>query len=133
MSLLQETAAALGPVRQAALRLARLLVEGLRLRARLAQMEALELALFWAAVAALGVLAAGLVSVAWLFANLWLVLYWWDTHRLWACGGVVLGNLALAAAVGAWLWWKVKHAPAPFGATLAELRQDLQAVAGHHE
>lgn len=133
MSLLHDTAAALGPVRQVLVRLARLLAEGLRLRLRLAQIEAVELAVFWAMVIALGLLAGGLAATAWLFANLWVVLFWWESHRLWACAGVVLGNLALAAALLGWAWWKVKHAPVPFDGTLAELRQDLQAMAGHHD
>ena len=128
-----EAPALLDLLRQAALKLARLLAEGLGLRARLAQLEATELVVFWACVAALAAAATGLVATAWLFANLGVILYWWETHRVRACGGVVLGNIALAAAALGYASRRVRRAPEPFQATLAELRRDVQTLVAPHD
>jgi uncharacterized membrane protein YqjE len=59
----------------------------------------------------------------------WIVVYYWDTHRLEAIAAVTLGF----AAIGAGLLWGniVRHreAPAPFSATLAEFEKDREWLA----
>ncbi len=59
-------------------------------------------------------------------AALWIVIYFWDTHRLLATGLVAFAFLALAGAA-AWrlaqLW---RTRPQPFAGTLAELARDSE-------
>ena len=75
-------------------------------------------------------LLAGVVSVlfAVLFAAAGVVAYFWDTHRLWAIGGVVV----VFAIAGALLLWRraeiANTPPTPFAASLAELEKDRAAL-----
>jgi uncharacterized membrane protein YqjE len=76
-----------------------------------------------------------LVAFAALFAGLFAIALFWDTHRLVAIALVAAAHLA----VGAFLLWKAKtlgrNAPGPFSASLEELRRDRavleRALADH--
>jgi uncharacterized membrane protein YqjE len=63
----------------------------------------------------------------------WVVVYFWDTHRLEAIGGVTL-VFALAGVL--LLWRNVVHereSPKPFSATLAELDKDRSWIMDRDE
>jgi uncharacterized membrane protein YqjE len=76
-----------------------------------------------------------LVAVAGLFLALgllllafFIVLLFWDTHRLAAAGAVTLVYLATAAFALVRLKQKTRSSPPPFEATLAELAKDAEAL-----
>jgi uncharacterized membrane protein YqjE len=78
--------------------------------------------------------AAFMLSFALLGVAAWIVVYFWDTHRLEAIAAVTI----VFAAIGAGLLWRNavqgRDAPAPFSATLAELEKDrvwLSKRTGH--
>ena len=85
------------------------------------------------------------VAVAWLaaagfclalgvlFASLFVVACFWDTHRLAAIGGVSAFYFIAAAAAYAHVSSRLRAAPAPFEATLRELAADREALRGSHE
>ncbi|HEY2818070.1 MAG TPA: phage holin family protein [Casimicrobiaceae bacterium] len=60
----------------------------------------------------------------------WIVVYFWDTHRLEAIAAVTL----VFALVGGFLLWRNaalgRESPTPFSATLAELAKDRTWLAG---
>ena len=125
-----------GGLRQVLARLGESVVGALRTRAELASVElvaererlVLRVALF----------AGGAVVLAFaaLFAGAFVIVLFWDTHRLPAIAGVAIAHAALggilvskARAIG-------RDAPSPFAATLAELEKDgarLGALAGDRE
>jgi uncharacterized membrane protein YqjE len=78
----------------------------------------------------LGLAAAGalLLAFAALFAGAFVVVLFWDTHRLWAIAVVALAHLA----GGALLLSRVKaigrESPSPFAATIDELRKDKEML-----
>ena len=60
----------------------------------------------------------------------WIVVYFWDTHRLEAIAGV---TLVFALAGGLLLWRNAalaRESPTPFSATLAELAKDRTWLTG---
>ena len=65
-----------------------------------------------------------MLSFAVLGVAAWIVVYFWDTHRLEAIAAVTL----VFALAGGWLLWRNaadhRAAPKPFSATLAELEKD---------
>jgi uncharacterized membrane protein YqjE len=65
-----------------------------------------------------------MLSFAVLGVATWVVVYFWDTHRLEAIAGVTL----IFALAGALLLWRNvaldRQSPKPFSATLAELTKD---------
>jgi uncharacterized membrane protein YqjE len=73
-------------------------------------------------------LASGLVLLA-----LFVVVLFWDTHRVAAMGGVTLAYLG----IGAWAFLRfqdrVSKSPPPFSASLAEFKRDLEQLRGHDE
>jgi len=81
-------------------------------------------------VLALLVVAALCAAFALLGATLFVVAYYWDTHRFRAIAGVTIFYAAVAAAA----WWRAaalrRAAPAPFAATLAELDKDRRSIIG---
>jgi len=113
-----------GGLRDALGRLAEGALGALRTRAELAGVElvAERERLFLR----LALIAGGVVALAFalLFAGAFVVVLFWDTHRLQAIAGVALAH----AIVGAWLVNRARAigraAPAPFAQTLAELDKD---------
>jgi uncharacterized membrane protein YqjE len=76
-------------------------------------------------------LVAGLLSlgVGILAATAFVVVYFWDTHRLTAFGIITIGYLLVGVLA---LWrFNVRQStdPPPFAATLAELERDVQWIA----
>ena len=80
-----------------------------------------------AAVSAL-FLALGLLLVA-----MFIVVLFWDSHRVLAAGGVTVLYLALGAIALRRLRAMARASPPLFAATLAEFEKDLQLVRGHDE
>jgi uncharacterized membrane protein YqjE len=78
--------------------------------------------LLLAAVAGL-FFALGLLLVA-----LFIVVLFWDTHRLGALGGVTLVYLGIGGLALVRLKEKMRDSPPPFEATLAELAKDAEAL-----
>jgi uncharacterized membrane protein YqjE len=71
-------------------------------------------------------LAAGLLA-------LFVVVLFWDTHRLAAAGGVTLAYVAIGVFALLRLKEQARNSPPPFEATLAELARDVETLRGHHE
>ena len=74
-----------------------------------------------------------MLSFAVLGVAAWIVVFFWDTHRLEAVAGVTL----VFALAGAFLLWRnatlARESPTPFSATLAELAKDRTWLAnGDH-
>ena len=75
--------------------------------------------------------AAGLFfGMSLLLVALFVVVLFWDTHRLLALGGVTV----LYVCIGGWAYFrlqeKIRSAPPPFAATLTEFQNDLEALRG---
>ena len=74
-----------------------------------------------------------MLSFALLGVATWVVVYFWDTHRLEAIAGVTL----IFALVGALLLWRnaalERQSPKPFSATLAELSKDRSWIMDRDE
>lgn len=71
------------------------------------------------------VAAAGLLlAFAALFVGAWIVVYFWDSHRLWAIALVALAFLGLGLLLLSQARAAGRSAPAPFTASLDELRKD---------
>lgn len=70
-------------------------------------------------------LAAGLIGV-----SVFVVVLFWDTHRLAAIGAVAGAYLA----IGLWAFIRLRdlaqNSPLPFGATIAEFERDLDILRG---
>ena len=79
------------------------------------------------ALAAAGAL---FLALGLLVATLFIVVLFWDTHRLAAIGGVAIAYLALSAAAFGRLRGKAATNPAPFEATLREFAADRDMLAG---
>lgn len=79
------------------------------------------------ALAAAGAL---FLALGLLVATLFIVVLFWDTHRLAAIGGVAIAYLALSAAAFGRLRRKAATDPPPFEATLRELAADRDMLAG---
>jgi uncharacterized membrane protein YqjE len=65
-----------------------------------------------------------------LAASALVVLIFWDTHRLWALGAVVLLHLFIAVGALSRLKAHERTMSAPFAQTLAEFERDRQWVTG---
>lgn len=80
-------------------------------------------------VAANAVMAVFFLCLACAVAALWVIVYFWDDHRLAATGAV--GGVALVCA--GLLAWRARRAalarPAPFAATIEQLRRDRERLA----
>jgi uncharacterized membrane protein YqjE len=68
-------------------------------------------------------LALGLLLVAF-----FVVVLFWETHRIVATAAVTLAYLAIGAGALARLRQKARSSPAPFEATLAEFAKDLEML-----
>lgn len=115
-----------GPVREAlALAAAALVTRGEL--ASLELTEARQRAGRWLVIA---LLAAMLVLAALLLAALWVVSLYWDTHRSVAVAAVALAYAVAGGGLIAWLLARLRAAPPLLQATLAELKQDCDALRG---
>ncbi|MDQ6917102.1 MAG: phage holin family protein [Pseudomonadota bacterium] len=76
-------------------------------------------------LAAVGIV---LALFALLFASLFVIAWFWDTHRLAAVGGVTLFYIVVTVGIFARLRQISRNAPAPFAATLEELENDAAAL-----
>ena len=63
-----------------------------------------------------------------LFASIFVIVCFWDTHPVAAVGGVTLFYLVLTLAVAIRLRQRVRGGPMPFAATLAELENDVASL-----
>jgi uncharacterized membrane protein YqjE len=115
-------------LRPAITRVARALVGILSTRAELASVEFTEererLTQRLALVAGGGLL----LAFAALFVGAFVIVLFWDTHRLWAIAAVAVAHLAgglillsKAKAIG-------RDSPSPFAATIDELRKDKELL-----
>lgn len=102
----------------------------LRTRLELAALELQEETQRLFGYVAWGIAAAFFAVVAVLLAILFVLVLFWDTHRLAAVGGMTvlfaLGSLFAALHVKS----SLKNRPPMLANTLAELRKDVQAVKG---
>lgn len=76
------------------------------------------------------VLAAVLLLAALLIAALLVVSLFWDAHRSGAIAAVALLYAVAGGAVLAWLAARLRAAPPLLEATIAELKQDCEALRG---
>jgi uncharacterized membrane protein YqjE len=81
----------------------------------------------------LGVLAAVFGALGLLLAAMFVVLVFWDTHRIAAAGGVTAVYLAIAAIALLRLRTHSREAKPPFEATLREFAADREILAGDHD
>ncbi len=71
-----------------------------------------------------GVLTLFFAGFALMFLTLFVVVLFWDTHRLYVVGGFALLYLGLAGVTGLILRRRLKSRPRLFAATLSELAKD---------
>ncbi|MGZ8274436.1 MAG: phage holin family protein [Burkholderiaceae bacterium] len=115
-----------GPVREAvALAAAALVTRGELASLELA--EARERAGRWLVIA---LVATMLLLAALLVGSLWVVSLFWDTHRSAAAAIVALAYALTGGSLLAWLLARLRAAPPLLQATLAELKQDCDAMRG---
>lgn len=75
-----------------------------------------------------GFLALFFTSFGLLLLTLFIVVLFWDTHRLYVLGGFTLLYLALGFIVGAVLRQRLRTRPRLFATTLAELSRDRERL-----
>ena len=84
-------------------------------------------------MALLGIVAGVFFALAALLFALFIVVLFWDSHRVAAAAGVTVAYLAIGLGALASLRRRIREAPAPFEASLAELGRDVEALRGAHE
>jgi uncharacterized membrane protein YqjE len=99
-------------------------------RVELAVVELREEAERRKAMVALAAAAAVFLTLAAAFLGVFVVVLFWDSHRLLAAGGVAALWLALGLGALTQLKLRARASPPPFEATLAELARDLEALKG---
>jgi uncharacterized membrane protein YqjE len=77
------------------------------------------------------VAAIGLLLFAVLFFAGWIVVYFWDTHRLTAIASIAFVFAATGAVLLLMRAQAARSAPTPFAATMAEFERDRVAFAGN--
>lgn len=111
-------------------RLVRTAVEVVRSRLELLSLDVEEAKLRLLSILLLGAVAFFCLSLGLVMGAFWLVVAFWDTHRMLVLGlltGGFLGGGLLALAA---LAWRAKKGPRLFAATLAELEKDGEALGG---
>jgi uncharacterized membrane protein YqjE len=104
-------------------------VDLLRTRAELAALEFEEARELAKDRITLLVIGLGCLAMATLAATAFVVVYFWDTYRLAALGGVTLAYL-LAGLIALWRFSIHRQGdPKPFAATIAELERDREWLA----
>ena len=108
-------------------------VEALETRVELALVELREAGERRKALVVLAVTGGLFLAMGLLLAAFFVVVLFWDTHRLAAIGGVTL----LYLGIGAWAFWRMREKsqsmPPPFEATLRELAADREMLKGRGE
>ncbi len=106
------------------------LVELVGTRAELAVLELREEGERRKEMLVLALAGALFLALALLLAAFFVVLLFWDSHRLAALGGVTIAYLAIAGVAFGRLRAKARASPPPFEATLRELAADVEALRG---
>ena len=119
-----------GPVglRASLARAASALVGLLSTRAELASVELAEERERLTRRLALVAVGGLLLAFAALFAGAWVIVLFWDSHRLWAIAAVALAHLAGGAILLAKSRAIGRDAPSPFAATIDELKKDKEML-----
>jgi uncharacterized membrane protein YqjE len=73
-----------------------------------------------------GVMALFFFALGMLTLTFFVIVMFWDTHRLEAIGGITLLYLAIAVALALSAKGEAGRAARPFGSTLAELKKDRE-------
>ncbi len=73
-------------------------------------------------------LALFFTSIGLLLLTLFIVILYWETHRLYVLGGFALLYLALGIAAGAVLRQRLRTRPRLFATTVAELSRDRERL-----
>ena len=81
----------------------------------------------------LGIVAGVFFALAALLFALFIVVLFWESHRIAAAAGVTVVYLAIAVGALASLRTRIRELPPPFEASLAELARDVEALRGGHE
>ena len=114
-------------------RLAASLAALVHTRVELAVVELREEAERRKETAILAAIAGVFLALAALLFALFVVVVFWDSHRLAAAGGVTVAYLG----IGIYALLRAKQlkraSPQPLEATLAELAQDVEALRGNHD
>ena len=109
------------------------LVEALETRIELALVELREEGERRKSMLVLAVTGGLFVAMGLLLVAFFVVVFFWDTHRLAAIGGVTLLYLGIGFAA----FWRLREnartAPPPFEATLKELAADREMLRGDRE
>jgi uncharacterized membrane protein YqjE len=103
-------------------------LELLRTRLELAVLEFREEAERRKQMAVLAVAAGVFLALGALLLALFVVVVFWDGHRLLATAGVTVAYLGIGVYALAKLKERARNAPPPFEATLAELARDVEAL-----
>jgi len=106
------------------------LVELLAARAELAVVELRQEGERKKELIALAAAGALFLALGLLVATLFVIVLFWDTHRLAAIGGVAILYLVLSAAAFMRMRRKAAGNPPPFEATLRELAADREMLGG---
>ncbi|HEY4999669.1 MAG TPA: phage holin family protein [Usitatibacter sp.] len=77
--------------------------------------------------------AAVFLALALLLVAFFIVVLFWDSHRITAIGAVTLLYLGIGAGALARLKAKARASPPPFEASLAELAKDLEMIRARDE
>jgi uncharacterized membrane protein YqjE len=110
--------------------LARTAVELVQTRLDLLSLDVEEAKLRFLSILLAGAVAFFCLSIGLVMGAFWLVVAFWDSHRMMVLGlltGAFLGGGLLALAV---LAWKAKKGPRLFAGTLGELEKDREALGG---
>lgn len=107
-------------------RIAATLVAMVRTRLELASVEMEEQSQRWLSYLLMSLLALFLFGVAVVLAALFVVILFWDTHRIGAVLGLAAVFALAAAAIGMKVRSGMKAQPALLSATIGELRKDLE-------
>ncbi|MGE5616875.1 MAG: phage holin family protein [Bacillota bacterium] len=73
------------------------------------------------------------LGMALLLATFFVIVFFWDTHRLAAIGVMTLVYLSIGLGAIARMRRDAREAPRPFEATLRELAADRDMLKGRHE
>jgi uncharacterized membrane protein YqjE len=106
------------------------LLEAVGTRAELAFVELREEGERRKELLVLGLVGAIFLALGLLLAALFVVVLFWDSHRLLALGAVTLAYLGVALGAFGTLRRRQRESPAPFEATLRELAADRAALGG---
>jgi uncharacterized membrane protein YqjE len=114
-------------------RLGATLLAMLHTRLELASVELEEESQRFLGYLVMALVALLLFGVALVLVALFIVVLFWDDHRLEAVGGLALAFGIGSAAIGFKLKGSIKRKPRFMASTVGELRKDLNMVRGAHE